>query len=358
MATALTIHTDTQALALAATAPQRVFVEKLMPYLPQLAAAIPKARAVEFYLTLTLRLSVEQPKVLACTPESVIACLVDVARWRLEIGRTVHLIPREVKEGGRVVRTDLTTIIDYKGHVQLMMRAGALDAFAEVVYESDAFEYDRARRRVTHHVRGKGPRTPAAVAGAYAVVVLRGGVEKAEYLERDEIEARRARSSRPNGELWSDRNYAEACKKSAMRAVQKWVPQDADPARHYDDPNEFQEPTPTAMLVGTGQDVYGEDAMGPRPSRALAAAESATVLDISAMIEQEGDGVVTSDGEPVDYAPHVVAGPPACPECGGEMWDNRATKTNPRSPDFKCKAAPRTRGGPGCAGIIWPAREG
>jgi hypothetical protein len=40
---------------------------------------------------------------------------------------------------------------------------------------------------------------------------------------------------------------------------------------------------------------------------------------------------------------------PACPKCGGQMWDNRSTKRNPRAPDFKCRDR-------GCDGVIWPAR--
>lgn len=28
---------------------------------------------------------------------------------------------------------------------------------------------------------------------------------------------------------------------------------------------------------------------------------------------------------------------PACPQCGGEMWDNRGKKKNPKAPDFRCK---------------------
>lgn len=48
---------------------------------------------------------------------------------------------------------------------------------------------------------------------------------------------------------------------------------------------------------------------------------------------------------------------PACPLCGGEMWDNRANKSNPRAPDFKCKNGPRRRGEPGCEGVIWPPKE-
>jgi len=40
------------------------------------------------------------------------------------------------------------------------------------------------------------------------------------------------------------------------------------------------------------------------------------------------------------------------------MWDDRASKRNPRAPDFKCRNKPRERGGPGCEGVIWPARDG
>src|SRR5260221_5639742 len=41
-----------------------------------------------------------------------------------------------------------------------------------------------------------------------------------------------------------------------------------------------------------------------------------------------------------------VADAPSCPRCGGEMWDNRESKRNPRAPDFKCKN--RT-----CDGAVW-----
>lgn len=27
-----------------------------------------------------------------------------------------------------------------------------------------------------------------------------------------------------------------------------------------------------------------------------------------------------------------------CPVCGGDVWDNRTNKKNPKSPDYKCKA--------------------
>jgi hypothetical protein len=62
---------------------------------------------------------------------------------------------------------------------------------------------------------------------------------------------------------------------------------------------------------------------------------------------------------PAAAGPRVdSAGMPLCPICGGPMWDDRSSKRNPRAPDFKCRNKPRERGGPGCEGVIWPARDG
>lgn len=54
----------------------------------------------------------------------------------------------------------------------------------------------------------------------------------------------------------------------------------------------------------------------------------------------------------------AAQGMPACPICGGPMWDDRLSKRNPRAPDFKCRNKPKERGGPGCEGVIWPPRDG
>ena len=78
------------------------------------------------------------------------------------------------------------------------------------------------------------------------------------------------------------------------------------------------------------------------------------------------DGVVwpprdaTAPGvEPGPPAPPTGGeGDPACPVCGGKMWDDRVSKRNPKAPDFKCRNKPKVQGGPGCPGIIWPPRDG
>jgi hypothetical protein len=40
---------------------------------------------------------------------------------------------------------------------------------------------------------------------------------------------------------------------------------------------------------------------------------------------------------------------PACPKCGGRVWDNRLSKRNPKAPDYKCRDR-------ACDGVIWPSR--
>jgi hypothetical protein len=80
------------------------------------------------------------------------------------------------------------------------------------------------------------------------------------------------------------------------------------------------------------------------------------------------DGVIWPPRGAVPATPAAAATPgvvqppaegqPACPICGGAMWDDRSSKRNPKAPDFKCKNRPRERGGPGCEGVIWPPRDG
>jgi hypothetical protein len=72
----------------------------------------------------------------------------------------------------------------------------------------------------------------------------------------------------------------------------------------------------------------------------------------------EAPAAAAGRSAPAD-GPRVDAnGMPLCPICGGAMWDDRESKRNPRAPDFKCRNKPRERGGPGCEGVIWPARDG
>jgi hypothetical protein len=45
-----------------------------------------------------------------------------------------------------------------------------------------------------------------------------------------------------------------------------------------------------------------------------------------------------------------LTGAPACPKCTGRMWDNRASKRNPKAPDFKCRDR-------SCDEVLWPGQH-
>ena len=53
-----------------------------------------------------------------------------------------------------------------------------------------------------------------------------------------------------------------------------------------------------------------------------------------------------------------ITNDPLCPDCGGQMWDNRAKKASgeyaANRPDFSCK---KRAGNPDCKGAIWPSKE-
>jgi hypothetical protein len=73
------------------------------------------------------------------------------------------------------------------------------------------------------------------------------------------------------------------------------------------------------------------------------------------------DGVIWPPRDPGSVSTAKPAGTkddPACPICGGKMWDDRVSKRNPKAPDFKCRNKPKFQGGPGCEGVIWPPRDG
>jgi hypothetical protein len=62
-------------------------------------------------------------------------------------------------------------------------------------------------------------------------------------------------------------------------------------------------------------------------------------------VRQTAASTGTEQADPAAEA----TGLPACPKCGGKVWDNRLSKRNPKAPDYKCRDR-------SCDGVIWPGR--
>jgi hypothetical protein len=121
----------------------------------------------------------------------------------------------------------------------------------------------------------------------------------------------------------------------------------------------FQNPVVIKATVKTGKGTY-TGISAANPSKAIEKTSPYEVAETSAVGRALGfagygivDGIATADEmakaeAPVRSVP--TTGTPGCPICGGDMWDNRGKKTNPKAPDFKCKDK-------NCTGVIWPPKN-
>jgi hypothetical protein len=122
---------------------------------------------------------------------------------------------------------------------------------------------------------------------------------------------------------------------------QNWVQVDGEGryAKPVEDPQ-----TAYARRYGTGPT--------PKQERAAAAAGEAAAAPTKPSRSKAARAEAELAAEPTPVAQEVSFEPealPSCPKCGGKVWDNRATKRNPKAPDFKCRD--RT-----CDGVIWPPK--
>jgi len=94
---------------------------------------------------------------------------------------------------------------------------------------------------------------------------------------------------------------------------------------------------------------------GRKPADAQSMGSAITYLRRYSLAAMLGFTQEDDDGNAVSHAPpaqHTRAEASAgddmidCPKCGGEMWDNRRDKKNPKGPDLKCMSKE-------CGNAIW-----
>lgn len=155
----------------------------------------------------------KNPKLLECTPESIVQSVCVILSWQLVIGQTAYLVPY-----GKVC----TPVADYKGLAELMVASGAvLHVFAKCVYVNDAFDYHFGLEPMLRHDPESDPKKRGPIRAAYVILTLRGNIKVFEVMSVEDIEVIRQRHSVQwkSGPLepW----YA---KKTVVRQVAKMVP--------------------------------------------------------------------------------------------------------------------------------------
>jgi recombination protein RecT len=120
----------------------------------------------------------------------------------------------------------------YKGLIRLAENSGAVKSItARVVFNFDEYAVEFGLDEKLYHKPGDGERTDQNVVGAYAIATLADGEKKFEWMYKREIDAIKARSNSGEKGPWVT-DYAEMCKKTAIRRLCKTLPLSEEKETH------------------------------------------------------------------------------------------------------------------------------
>lgn len=158
----------------------------------KLTTVAPKWLDVDRMTRLLLAACGRTPKILLCTPESILRFAMKCSETGLEpIGAGgCWPIPYEDKKRGIY---ELTFMPDYRGMVNAAKRAECIkDAYAEAVYSEDKFDYELGLEPKLYHKPARGNR--GELEAAYCILVFHDDTRRFVVMHKAEIESIRDRS--------------------------------------------------------------------------------------------------------------------------------------------------------------------
>lgn len=186
----------------------------------QLGMAIPKHLSVDRLLRVAMTSIHRSPKLLDCTPKSLLSCVMTCAQLGLEpdgFTGQAYLVP--FKNRGTL---EAQLIPGYRGYLALARRSGELKSVqAQVVYDNDVFQLQYGLEERLEHLPADGDR--GAPKGAYCVFRYKDGGYSFDYMSAADIEKIRARSKSPDNGPWVT-DWAEMAKKTVIRRHVKLAP--------------------------------------------------------------------------------------------------------------------------------------
>jgi recombination protein RecT len=197
-------------------------LQKALPRLQEVAASsIDPKRMIRLVAAAASR----NPKLLECTPISVVSSLMTSAQLGLEpvgpLGQA-YLVPYW---NGQARVNEAQLQIGYRGLIELARRSGAISSLeAHVVYERDAFElvYGLASD-IVHKPYLDGD--PGQLRAVYAVARFKDGSVQFEVMTRAQVETIKARSQGGKNDKspWAT-DYDEMARKTVVKRLCKYLP--------------------------------------------------------------------------------------------------------------------------------------
>lgn len=199
----------------------------------QFATIAPKKLDPQRLMYIAYTTIVQNPKLLLCTGESLLAGCVESIKLGLQLGgpmQEAHLIPYGNKA---------TLVIGFMGYRSLIDRSGSVKSLHpyavhngqyktatgfELLHDPDEFDFWLGDEpRIIHKPRNAFPEFREQLRCVYVVAHLRGGGKQFEVLMPEEIEAHRKRSRAASDGPWVT-DYVPMALKTAIRKIAKYLP--------------------------------------------------------------------------------------------------------------------------------------
>lgn len=183
-------------------------------------SALPRHMTPERMCRVALNTIRRTPQLLECSPETMVAAIVEASSLGLEIDMRgqAYLVPFYNKNTGR---KEVQLIPGYKGLADLAYRSGRVDSiFAEVVCENDKFRFALGLDPALEHTPSLEDR--GRLIAVYAVARMKESAPQFVVMGKGEIDKIRKASKASSGP-WKEWE-AEMWKKTAIRRLCKMLP--------------------------------------------------------------------------------------------------------------------------------------
>jgi recombination protein RecT len=177
----------------------------------QLAMVLPRHLTPDRMARVTCTAIMRNPKLLECTPESLLQAMMLCSQMGLEPdGRNAHMIP---------YGTNVQLILDWKGLVALAERNGVKNIRAVAVCDKDEFSFsiEDGIPKLRHVINWKAER---GAAYAYYGTCVRNDQFDVEVMTKGEVDKIRQRSKASGSGPWVT-DYDEMAKKTVLRRMSK-----------------------------------------------------------------------------------------------------------------------------------------
>ena len=197
-----------------------------------IAAVLPNGMSVERFLKVTWLAIAKNPDLMKCTPQSILASVIEAAEIGLEPTGSLSrawLIPYDVnvapKGAPKKYEKQAQLQIGYQGLADLARNSGNISKVeSRVVYAEDRFEVVYGTTpRIVHEPAFGDEMAVDHITFVYAVAFFKDGSVQFDVMTRAQVDAIRARSRSGNFGPWVS-DWPEMARKTVVRRLMKSLP--------------------------------------------------------------------------------------------------------------------------------------